>query len=60
MDEKEPMDTIMEKVDQVAIDMLQLLETQLRGLGITESDLIAALQFAIVKKMESKIQLPKE
>lgn len=60
MDEKEPMDIIMEKVDQVAIDTLQLLETQLRGLGIEESDLIAALQFAIVKKMESKIQLPKE
>lgn len=54
------MDIIMEKVDQVAIDTLQLLETQLRGLGIEESDLIAALQFAIVKKMESKIQLPKE
>lgn len=53
------MKIIMEKVDVIGSDFLKLIETELRNLGIDQTDMISALQFAIVKNMEGKIILPK-
>lgn len=53
------MKIIMEKVDVIGTDFLKLIEKELRDLGINQDEMIAALQFAIVKNMEGKIVLPK-
>lgn len=59
MNQVDPMSQIMEKVDQVATDFLKLLEQQLHELNITDPDMVGALQYAIIKKMETKVRLPK-
>lgn len=59
MNQVDPMSQIMEKVDQVATDFLKLLEQQLHELNITDPDMVGALQYAIIKKMETKVKLPK-
>lgn len=50
----ESVNIILEKADQVATDTLELLATQLKDLGITEQEMIDALQFAIATKMYEK------
>lgn len=56
---QDSMQQIMQKVDQVATDFLKLLEQQLHELNITDPDMVGALEYAIIKKMESKVKLPK-
>lgn len=53
------MQIILDKADNVATDMLKWLDEQIIALGITDFDMRSSLQYAIVKKMEEKIQLPK-
>lgn len=53
------MQIILDKADNVATDMLKWLDEQIMALGITDFDMRSSLQYAIVKKMEEKIQLPK-
>lgn len=56
---QDSMQQIMQKVDQVATDFLKLLEQQLHELNITDPDMVGALEYSIIKKMESKVKLPK-
>lgn len=53
---EESMAIILEKADQVAKDTLIAIETQLKTLGITDVDMIIALQFAIATKMQEQIK----
>lgn len=53
----ESMALILEKADQVATDVLKLLEEQLKELGITEPEMISALQYAIAVKMQQKVNI---
>lgn len=55
----ESMALILEKADQVATDVLKLLEEQFKELGITEKEMISALQYAIATKMQQKIDISK-
>lgn len=55
MQNDESMKIILEKADNVATDMLRLIEEQLKELGISEPAMIEALKLAITTKMYQKV-----
>lgn len=59
MENNTDMDIIIQKADQVAVDMLKLLDEQLVGLGIDDENMRTALAYAIVTKMHQKIDISK-
>lgn len=56
---EESLNTILQKVDDISEDLLGLLERQFTKLGIDDAEMQTALKYAIVTKMQQKIDTSK-
>lgn len=56
---EESLNTILQKVDDISEDLLGLLERQFTKLGIDDAEMQTVLKYAIVTKMQQKIDITK-